>query len=79
MALSSALRDRNERNDWTVLHELLASVLELLSVMRIEAWLIQGVPRYKLPDAIRIPRPGEREEPVMTVSPSQFARLSTAL
>ena len=77
LAVSDALRDRLDRDSWTLQHELLASVLELLSVIRIEACLIAGVPRHKVPDPVHVPRPGDPppEEQVTTVTPSQFARM----
>jgi len=75
LAVSEALRDRLERNDWTLVHELLASVLELLSIMRIEACLMAGVPKHKLPEPMHVPRPGEKPPEVRTVTPSQFARM----
>jgi hypothetical protein len=76
LTLADAVRERNDREAWTDLHELLAQVVENLSVLRIEAFLLAGVPRWKLPDAQHIRRPGDtaREAPVVT--PGQFARLT---
>jgi hypothetical protein len=75
LAVSDALRDRIERDDWTILHELLASVLELLSVMRIESLLVAGAKRHDVPEPMHVPRPGEKPPEVRTVRPSEFARM----
>jgi hypothetical protein len=76
LTLADAVRDRNDREAWTDLHELLAQVVESISVMRIEAFLIAGVPRWKLPDPHHIRRPGEAVKEATVVTPGQFARLS---
>lgn len=77
--MAAAVRERNDRNDWTSLHELLATVAELVSLLRVEAWMIAGVERWKLPKPLHIPRPGEEVEQVKTIRPSQFARLQRAM
>lgn len=61
------------------MHELLAMLVEMVSIVRIEALLVAGVKRWSLPDPVHIPRPGEKEEPVKTVSPGQFLRLQAAM
>lgn len=78
-AIAAAVRERNDRETWTTLHELVATLVEMVSIMRIEAWLIAGVPRWKLPDVTHIPRPGEEEEQVKTIRPGQFLRLQAAM
>jgi hypothetical protein len=70
-------RDETKAREWTVAHELLAQLIELIGVMRIESWLQQGVPRWKLPEPLHVPRPGEKAPEPLVLTPSQFARLST--
>jgi hypothetical protein len=76
LTLADAVRERNDRADWTDLHELLAQVVESISVLRIEAFLIAGVPRSKLPEPHHIRRPGEAAKETPVLSPREFARLS---
>ena len=77
LTLADVVRERNDRNAWGATEELLAQLIELLSVVRIEAWLIAGVPRHKLPKAHQVTRPGEQEqEAEMVVTPSEFARMT---
>jgi hypothetical protein len=71
-----AVRQRREDDRWSTSDELLAQLIELVSIVRIEAWLIAGVPRHKLPDSYHVTRPGEQEAKPVVVTPSQFARLS---
>lgn len=79
-ALADAVRARNDRLDeWSQTDELLATLVELVSVLRIEAWLIARVPRWKLPDPLHIKRPGEEDQQVKTIRPSQFARLQAVM
>ena len=62
------------------MHELVAMLVEVVSIVRIEALLVAGVKRWSLPDPIHIPRPGEdKEERVKTVTPGQFLRLQAAM
>jgi hypothetical protein len=80
MALAHAVRERNDRTEWTTLHELVAMLVEMVSIVRIEALVVAGVKRWSLPDPIHIPRPGEdKEDRVKTVSPGQFLRLQAAM
>lgn len=73
------MRDRNERDSWTNVHELLAQLLEMLSIMRIEALAAAGMKRWNLPEPVRIPRPGDDEhQEAIVVTPSQFARMTVA-
>lgn len=76
LTLAEAVRDRNERDSWTNVHELLAQLIELLSIVRIEQLAAAGVKRWSLPEMVRIPRPGDDEpKEAMVVTPSQFARM----
>lgn len=76
--LASAVRDKVERESWNNLHELLAQLVEMLSVMRVESLLMAGVKRHHLPDPVHVPRPGEKPPEVRTVRPSEFARMMVA-
>jgi hypothetical protein len=77
LTLMACVKERNDRADeWTDLHELLAQVVDAIQVMRLDAYAIGGVPRWKLPSAPRVKRPWEPEEEVPVLTPSQFARLS---
>lgn len=75
LTLAAEVRDHNERASWDNTHELLAQIIDSLSLLRLEMFLIAGVPRWKLPNPYRVPRPGEEQE-VTVITPSQFARLS---
>lgn len=77
MTLAEAVRDRLERESWSNVHELLAQLVELLSIMRVEALATAGVKRWSLPEPIHIPRPGEDDpKEAIVVTPSQFARMT---
>jgi hypothetical protein len=76
LTLADAVRERNDRDSWTDLHELLAILVDTLNVMRTEAMLIAGVPRSKLPDPRRVTRPGEKKQETPVLTPGQFARLA---
>lgn len=76
LTLADAVKERNDRAGWTDLHELLAQVVESISVLRIEAFLIAGVPKWKLPEPHHIRRPGEAVKETPVLSPREFARLS---
>lgn len=71
-----AVRERNDRDSWTDLHELVAQVVDALNVARMEAFLIARVPRWKLPDPPRVQRPWEKKQETPVITPGQFARLS---
>jgi hypothetical protein len=79
-ALVDALVERAETDakarEWTTTHELLARLLELLSVLRIENLACHGV-RSGLPKPARMPRPGETTGPVV-LRPGEAARLMMA-
>lgn len=70
------VRERNDRESWTTLHELIAQAIDAIHVMRMEAFVIGGVPRNKLPDAPRVPRPGDETKEAPVLTPREFARLS---
>jgi hypothetical protein len=77
LTLIECVKERNDRADeWTDLHELLAQVVDAIHVMRMEAYVLQGVPRYKLPEPPRVTRPWEAKKEATVLTPSQFARLS---
>lgn len=76
LTLMAAVRERNDREDWTTLHELLAQAIDAIHVMRMEAFVLKGVPRWKLPDPPRVPRPNDPAKETPVVTPGQFARLS---
>ena len=76
LTLLDVVKERNERESWTTLHELLAQLIDVLNVARIEAFAIGGVPRSKLPEPRRVPRPGDKSQETPVLSPREFARLS---
>jgi hypothetical protein len=76
--LAEAVRDRLKRESWTNLHEMMAQLIELLSILRTEAWIMRGASRSNAPDPVRVPRPGEKPPEVRTVRPSEFARMMVA-
>jgi hypothetical protein len=76
LTLMDCVRERNDRESWTTVHELIAQAVDAIHVMRLEAFVMAGVPRYKLPDPPRVPRPGDKAEETPVVSPREFARLS---
>jgi hypothetical protein len=82
LALSAAVRDRNDRVDdagaWTVTHELLAQLIEWTSLARVEALALGGVKVHRLPAVHRVPRPGDTEENEVVMTPREFAQLSAA-
>lgn len=79
LGLVAALNDRNEARRWTMEHELLAEIVEMLSVVRNEALAIAGVKHFDLPPRVHIPRPGqEAEDEVPVVSPAEFAQMTAA-
>jgi hypothetical protein len=75
LTLIDVVRERQEAERWTTTHELLAQLVEWVSLVRVEAWLIAGVPRAKLPDPLHIPRPGEKRQEARVMRPSEFARM----
>ena len=70
------VRERNDRESWTTVHELIAQAVDAIHVMRMEAFVMAGVPRYKLPDPPRVPRPGDETKEAPVYSPREFARLT---
>ena len=74
--LADELQQQVKRDSWSNIHELVAQLIELVSLMRIEALLIAGVKRSKLPSPYHVPRPGEKAKETPVLTPSQFARLT---
>jgi hypothetical protein len=75
-SLRAAWADREQAiaENFTIDQELLAQILELLSVVRVEALSMGGLKKSELPDVIRVPRPGvEPEDPIPTISPREFS------
>lgn len=78
-SLIDAVSERNRRrDDWSVTDELLAQVIDVLSVMRIEAWRQAGVKVSDLPKPHRVPRPGEPATQEVVMTPGEFARTMVA-
>jgi len=78
-SLLSALTEREETKSgyFTVTEELLAQILEMLSIIRAEAW-VGKVDKRKVPEMVHVPRPGQ-EEPVDTtpvLTPREFALMT---
>lgn len=83
LAFASAVRERNDRHDeresWTVTHELLAQLIELTSLRRIEALVLAGHKPWRLPAVYHVPRPGEgAKESEVVMSPREFAQMTAA-
>lgn len=82
LALAAAVRDRNERQaeaeQWTTTHELLAQLIEWVSLVRVEALAIGQVPSWKLPKVHRVPRPGDDKPGEVVMSPRDFALMTAA-
>jgi hypothetical protein len=81
-ALIDAVNERNtkrgEIDRWTITHELLAQVIDTLSVRRVEAWRQAGT-KSSLPKPYRVPRPNESDkQEVVVVSPGEAARMMLA-
>jgi hypothetical protein len=72
-----AERETNNAERFTVTEELLAQILEMLSIIRVEAQALSGyVKQADLSEPLRVPRPGDEIEPVdpvRVVSPREFA------
>lgn len=67
------MREDHEAKSWTTLHELLAGIIDMLGVMRVEHLAGVGVKPWKLPQVRRVPRPGEQNETAPTYTPREFA------
>lgn len=74
ITLADEVRQREEATAWSTMHEQLARIHDLLQIMRVEQLACAGVKDHKLPDMVRMPRPGEDTRP-KSVSPAQAARL----
>jgi hypothetical protein len=78
LALRDAHGDHEEilASHFTVTEELLAQILEFLSIMRIEALALGRVKPRDLPEPIRVPRPGvEPVDPIPTITPREFVMM----
>lgn len=77
-SLAEAYAER--RDSWSFEREMLASLLELLSVMRLEALARYTKPGTRLPEPIRVRRPWMPDEPeedvVPVITPRQFALMT---
>lgn len=83
LAFAAAVRERNDRRDereaWTVTHELLAQLIELTSLRRVESLAQAGHRPWRLPPVYHVPRPGEgAKESEVVMSPREFAQMTAA-
>lgn len=73
------MNEREEAKAWTTTHELLAQIVEWLSLLRVEhlaIWTKKGV---TLPDTYHVPRPGEEpDDGVVVMNPREFAQMMAA-
>lgn len=76
--LADEVRRRDDEGDWTNLHEAIAQVHDLLSLMRVEHLAGIGVKRHDLPTPARMPRPGDKPAEPVVLSPGEAARLMMA-
>lgn len=79
--LADEVHERYKRTGWSQTDELLAELLELLSVVRLENLLAHGVKPRALPEPLHVPRPGERREAstrTLVLSPAEFAAMAAA-
>jgi hypothetical protein len=75
LTLSEEIRAERELESWTTREELLAMLIDLMHVMRVEALAGMGV--KSPPRPLRVPRPNEHvRDEVPTVSPRQLAALT---
>lgn len=80
LTLAEEVADRDRRESWTTVHEVLAQVHDLLQVMRVEHLMGLGVKSASLPKPVRMPRPGEEPPPdagPRTVSARELAMMTT--
>lgn len=73
ITLAEEVREREGREAWNNVHEILARIHDLLAVIRVEQLAGIGVKPHRLPDVERLPRPGESEPKVRVVSPREAA------
>jgi hypothetical protein len=75
LTLSEEIRTERELESWTTREELLAMLIDLMHVMRVEALAGMGVKSPPRPP--RVPRPNEKDrDDVPTVTPRQLAALT---
>lgn len=76
LTLAEEVREKHEAKQWTTVHELLAGIVDLLNVMRVEHLAGLGVKPWKLPEARRVPRPGDEQREIVTLTPREFALMT---
>lgn len=62
VTLADEIQARRKVESWSTTDELLAQVIEWLSVMRVESLALGGVKKRDLPEPIHIRRPGEQDK-----------------
>ena len=73
--MAEEVRARNERDAWSTTDELLATLIELTSIHRVEFLASLGVKSSDLPEPVHIRRPGEPDKQEgNAMSMGQFAR-----
>jgi len=67
-------REMGRAGHFTVTEELLAQILEMLSVIRVEAQALSGyVKQHDLAEVVHVPRPGvEPVDPIPVVTPREM-------
>lgn len=76
--LADEVREREDREAWSNLHEAIARIHDLLAVMRVEALARGGVKKWNLPEANRMPRPDDKVAEARALTPGEAARLMIA-
>lgn len=79
VTLAEEVAERRRNDAWRWPEELLAELLELVSIMRIEYLAGRGVNPGKLPPPVRVTRPGQTMKPAQgngarTMTAAEFAR-----
>ena len=73
--IESALEAERTRREWTQSDELLAGLIELTSVHRVEFLAVNTKKGSRLPDVARVRRPGQPDpSEKQKVSPREMAR-----
>lgn len=79
LTLAEEVREEHEAKQWTTLHELLAGIVDLLGVMRVENLARGGVKPWRLPEPRRVPRPGEKRPEQVAFTAREFALMSVGV
>jgi hypothetical protein len=78
ITLAEEVSEKRRRETWRWPEELLAELLEVLSIVRIELLASHGVKPANLPKPVRVTRPGSTLPPpsdgVRTMTAAEFAR-----